>query len=89
MKCLRIRLLGTVQGVSFRAAVIEEANRREVKGYVHNASDGSVVIEAEGELEALKAFLTRCQAGLDVAQVENIAVEDKSPQGYERFEIRY
>jgi acylphosphatase len=48
---------GRVQGVGYRARVVESANRHGVVGRVANRSDGTVFIDVQGEREAVEAFL--------------------------------
>jgi len=48
---------GTVQGVGFRYTTVRIAGYHEVAGTVRNLPDGRVEVLAEGEPEALDAFL--------------------------------
>ena len=41
-KAVKVRILGRVQGVWFRAWTAEEATRRGLAGWVRNRRDGSV-----------------------------------------------
>jgi hydrogenase maturation protein HypF len=51
-----IRIEGIVQGVGFRPFVYQLARRQGITGWVRNDSRG-VLIEAQGEKEALARFL--------------------------------
>ena len=42
MKGIRIRVSGRVQGVFFRNWTIDEAEARDIRGWVRNRPDGSV-----------------------------------------------
>ena len=44
----RVRVIGNVQGVFFRAWTRDEAQRLGVSGWIRNASDGSVKAHVEG-----------------------------------------
>lgn len=52
---------GHVQGVGFRYTVLQVAKEFEVAGYVRNLADGRVLLEAEGALEDVTAFLEAVQ----------------------------
>ena len=54
---------GMVQGVGFRYYALREAERAGVSGWVRNRRDGTVEIEAQGEEEALEAFLAAVRPG--------------------------
>jgi acylphosphatase len=72
---LRATVHGRVQGVGFRYAVLSEAGRLGLKGFVENRPDGSVHVEAEGspeQLDRLEAFL---RAGSRPARVDELAIE--------------
>ena len=72
---LRVRVEGTVQGVGFRPFVYRLATELGLGGWVLNDSRG-VLIEAEGEREALEAMLGRLRAEAPpLAIVERIGDE--------------
>ena len=48
---------GRVQGVNYRARVLEAAERHGLAGRVANQSDGTVFIDVQGPLEVVEAFL--------------------------------
>jgi len=52
---------GHVQGVGFRYAVLQVAKEFEVAGAVLNLADGRVQLEAEGEMDEVKAFVAAVQ----------------------------
>lgn len=82
-------MTGRVQGVSYRAATADEAERLGLVGWVENRPDGSVELEAEGEAGAVAALLAWCAHGPPAARVANVAVEDRAPRGGDtRFTIR-
>jgi acylphosphatase len=53
----RVRYIGRVQGVGFRAMAQWLAEVSAVSGWVRNDPDGSVVLEAQGEPDKLEEFL--------------------------------
>lgn len=52
-----VRYLGSVQGVGFRATARAIARLRPVTGLVRNEPDGTVWLEAQGQPQAVEAFL--------------------------------
>jgi acylphosphatase len=54
---VRVRYAGRVQGVGFRATSRWIAGSHGITGWVRNDPDGSVVLEAQGERDAVEAFL--------------------------------
>lgn len=71
---LTLRIEGKVQGVGFRAFVLEYAEFYGVAGCAQNCSDGSVFIVAEGEPKALKQFQKDISAGPPGTRVEKISI---------------
>lgn len=79
---------GIVQGVGFRPFVYRLAQTLALTGYVLNSPEG-VVIEIEGECAALEGFLHQLRsAPPPLAYIEEVAVTDLEPTGYDRFDIR-
>ncbi len=86
-QALRIRVKGKVQGVFFRASTKEKADELDIKGWVRNEPDGSVLIEAEGEEGKLKEFLDWCWEGPSAARVEEVQEEVLDPKDLDSFAI--
>ena len=63
MKLYIIRIHGRVHGVGYRISACEKARELHLTGFVRNQPDGSVYIEAEGELENLHNFFDWCSQG--------------------------
>jgi len=82
------RIYGRVQGVFFRQSSQKEAQKLGLIGYAHNEPDGSVLIEAEGSAEALKALESWCRKGPTNARVDRVEVQEEPVQGYKEFEVR-
>jgi DNA ligase D-like protein (predicted 3'-phosphoesterase) len=79
---------GDVQGKGYREAVLEQAHRLGVMGWVRDAEDGGALVHAEGRgpaVEELVAFLREGQPGAGVADVE---IEGVKVEGHEQFAIR-
>ncbi len=87
MKHYNIQIFGLVQGVFFRAASKEQADKLDIKGFAKNEPDGSVYIETEGEKENLEKFLKWCHNGPSMAEVEKVEVTEEKLKNFSQFEI--
>lgn len=85
----KVLVQGKVQGVYFRASTKAVADQLGVKGFVVNQEDGSVYIEAEGDLFALNSLVDFCEEGPDDAEVTSVQILDKSTnlKGFKDFEV--
>ena len=84
-----IKISGRVQGVGFRYSTKLTADNMDIKGYVKNIYDGSVYIEAEGEMQNVNKFLEWCKSGHGYAVIEDIYIGDDSLKNFHSFEIRH
>ena len=83
----RVRVNGTVQGVGFRPFVYRLAGELELGGWVRNDEHG-VLIEVEGDAEAVELFLDRLPAEAPpLASVEAVHTEGLVPAGSDGFRI--
>ena len=81
-KCL---VRGRVQGVFFRAATRQQAEKLDVTGYAKNMPDGSVEVLMRGTPEALghlKAWLWQGPPAAQVSEVNCHLVEDIPPHEF-------
>ena len=78
---LHVIVEGTVQGVGFRAFVIDQARKMAVTGWVRNRWDNSVEVCAEGERLILEGFLEVLKRGPAAANVREIHVEWQTASG--------
>lgn len=72
-------IYGKVQGVFFRAKAKQAAEFFNVSGNVTNLADGSVALNAQGNLDSLKRLLKWCQYGPKAANVAMLRVEWTKP----------
>lgn len=76
---------GRVQGVGYRWATLEEAERLGLSGSVRNEPDGTVRVEIEGERsDELIEWLRR---GPRFAEVDNIELRDIPETGESGFKV--
>ena len=66
---------GRVQGVFFRAAMREQADRLGVTGWVRNEPDGSVRAHLEGPDQAVDRLVDWCSEGSSAARVADVQRE--------------
>jgi acylphosphatase len=88
-KRVHVFVSGRVQGVYFRAHTQEKAQSLGLSGWVRNLPDGRVEIVAEGEEGKISAFLAWVRVGPLAARVEGVREDWSTPQGEQRFRIRY
>jgi acylphosphatase len=72
VSCARFQVIGRVQGVFFRAATREQAERLGVTGRARNLADGSVEVVACGDAAALDALERWLQVGPPLARVSRV-----------------
>ena len=84
-----LTVTGRVQGVSFRAYAEREAARLGVAGWVRNEPDGSVAIHAEGDEDAVEAFVRWAHDGPRFARVDHVDARPAADSGGTGFSVRY
>jgi acylphosphatase len=75
MPVLHAVVRGDVQGVGFRYFVREHARELGVRGWVRNRPDGTVEVQAEGDmtsLDQLREFLSEGPVGARVTRVDDL-----------------
>ena len=75
-RAVRVRIRGYVQGVWFRSWVRQEADKRNLAGWVRNRSDGTVEALFVGPAAAVEALVAACWQGPPHARVELVEVEN-------------
>ncbi|MFI2754217.1 acylphosphatase [Cellulomonas sp. P22] len=76
---------GVVQGVGFRAALVAEARRLGVTGWVRNRADGAVEALVVGGREPVDALVGWAHRGPRFASVSSVEVRDATPDGSPAF----
>ncbi len=88
MKANKVRVVGKVQGVYFRASAKQQAMNLGVTGFVKNESDGSVVFEIEGPNEAVTNMVNWCKRAPGLARVSSVVVEETARRNFVSFDIK-
>ena len=74
---VRLEIRGRVQGVYYRASMVEQAQREGLRGWVRNRRDGSVEAVLAGEAQAVERVIVWARRGppqASVSSVERFAV---------------
>jgi len=86
---IHIRVSGRVQGVGFRAFVLQAGTLLGLTGWVHNLGYNQVETVAEGRRSVLERFLEMVKTGPRPSRVDDAHVEWETPTGeFKRFDIR-
>jgi acylphosphatase len=85
----RVRVIGRVQGVLFRAWTCQQAAELGVSGWARNCCDGSVEAHLAGEEGAVVQLIGRLHEGPPSAVVSEVEVSDAEPEPGDRFQIRH
>lgn len=88
MEQSRLKIIGKVQGVSFRAMACEMALSLGLNGYAKNTQDGSVEVLLQGEDAAKDKFIDWARQGTERAKVEELKVgKEKADEEFIGFKI--
>jgi acylphosphatase len=82
---IRCVVAGRVQGVYYRAATAEEAQRLQLDGWVKNLPDGRVEVVVSGAREAVATLASWLWQGSPAARVDAVQLEEWSkdvPSGF-------
>jgi acylphosphatase len=88
-KRLQLKFYGRVQGVFFRAFVMDKATELGLTGYVQNMPDSTVEAVCEGEETKLRQLVAKCRKGPHASQVTDVDEDWTSYKGeFLSFSIR-
>ena len=82
----RLIIVGRVQGVGYRQAMLRKALSLGVRGWVRNRLDGNVEALVQGEPDAVAALMAWARHGPRTAGVERVEVEPDEGE-FEAFEV--
>ena len=87
---VRVRIIGMVQGVCFRAFTRDAAIKEGVTGWVRNLRDGSVEALLEGDADKVERILAWCRRGSPYSFVDRVEVQEEVYEGtFDRFDVTY
>ena len=85
MKAKRLIISGRVQGVGYRAWMVETARTLGVSGWVRNRVDGSVEALVAGDMASVEELSRLCRRGPRMAEVSSIDEDMADPPEYPGF----
>lgn len=86
---VHIWVIGRVQGVGFRAFVLQSGPIFGITGWVHNVGYDQVETVAEGPRAVLERFADVIKTGPRASRVDEARVEWETPTGeFEGFRVR-
>jgi len=89
VKKAHVYINGRVQGVFFRAWVLDNARRLGLAGWVRNRLDGRVEAVFEGDAASVDRMVSKCHEGPDHARVDTVLDDYSEPaEGLGSFEVR-
>ncbi|MFZ3484319.1 acylphosphatase [Sphingomonas sp. 3-13AW] len=83
-----LSITGRVQGVFYRAWLVEQAEALGVTGWVRNRADGSVEAVVAGPAEQVEAIVARAHEGPPAARVAGVAVTEAPANAHPGFAKR-
>ena len=87
MKTVRVRIIGRVQGVWFRAWTQNQATAIGVNGWVRNRRDGAVEAQFSGDDAMVDQMIAECHKGPPAARVDEVRVVPESGNPVPGFKV--
>ena len=87
MPTVNLIIKGKVQGVYYRIAAKEEADRLCITGWVKYISEGKIEVMATGTESNLKQLEEWCNKGPEKATVTGVIVTPLSEESFDEFTI--
>jgi len=85
VKSVRVVIQGRVQGVWFRGWTLQQAQQRNISGWVRNRRDGTVEALFSGPAEEVDKMINACRIGPPVARVGSLTQYPSDPPEDEGF----
>lgn len=84
------KVMGRVQGVGYRYRTVMVAKEHEITGWVRNCEDGSVELEAQGNIKNLNKFFEEIGTSNWFVRVEHCEKEEMGIKEHEKgFRVEY
>lgn len=89
MKQCHVFISGTVQGVSYRYFVLQNAKELGLKGWVRNLDDGRVEALFQGNKELIEHMIELCRKGPELAKVLQLECQwEETSAEYTNYSIK-
>lgn len=88
VRSVRLRILGHVQGVFYRAWTKEQADALGLSGWVRNLPDGSVEALFAGAPPLVEEMIARAGKGPPYARVESVKIVAEGEKAPPLFQVR-
>ena len=76
MNAIHITVYGQVQVVVYRSWIKGSADKLNVKGWARNASDGSVELFLQADVDILNNLLSLCWEGPNLSDVDDVLTQE-------------
>ena len=87
---VHIWVTGRVQGVGFRAFVVQSGAFLGLNGWVRNVGDDQVETVAEGRRDIVERFVETVRTGPRASRVDESRIDWEAPQGnLDQFRVRF
>jgi acylphosphatase len=87
MPTVNLLIKGKVQGVYYRFAAKEQADKLGITGWVKYISEGRVEVMATGTEKKLQEFIAWCHIGPEKADVTDVIVTPLSEESIDGFTV--
>ena len=84
---VNINVYGKVNNVGFRFLTMQYALKIGVTGFIMNAENGKLIIEAEGSKDAVDRFVKWCRNGPPGSFISQISIEKAALKNFTTFDI--
>lgn len=85
-----IKIYGEVQGIGYRSLIARKAKGLNLRGFIRNEIDDTVLIVVEGDEEAILKLIEECRKVNPLANIREVKVEWQEYRGeFKDFEIEY
>ncbi len=89
MKRVHVFYSGNIQGIGFRFATLDFAQKLSINGWVKNLADGRVEIVVEGQEKILQVFLDKVGKQFQ-NYIKDVKLEWQKPiEEFKNFEIKF
>jgi acylphosphatase len=86
-KSVRLYITGTVQGIFFRQFIKDNAERKDIRGFVRNLEDGRVEVFIEGNQDEVEKMIELCKKGAKHSKIDKVEIKEEKFQDFKEFKV--